>query len=181
MEKITHSYFSYDDKKGEEWKCNGLLHREDGPARIYTNGTKQYFYHGVLHRENGPAIEANHTYCWKYVYYKYGKIHNDKGPAYIEKWKDCEVLKYFQNNILHHIQGPAHLIKYCNHGNKKVENNYYINGTYFSQEQFEKIIKIIKKFCQKCKQKVRSKLAKNIVSNSPICYDVSNIIASYII
>jgi hypothetical protein len=32
------------------------LHREDGPA-IETNGHKAWYYKGLLHRENGAAIE----------------------------------------------------------------------------------------------------------------------------
>jgi hypothetical protein len=35
----------------------GLLHREDGPAREYSNGTKAWFINGKLHREDGPAVE----------------------------------------------------------------------------------------------------------------------------
>lgn len=41
------------------------LHREDGPAVEYANGTKEWCINGKLHRENGPAVEyANGTKQW---------------------------------------------------------------------------------------------------------------------
>lgn len=36
---------------------DGKLHREDGPAVEFSNGTKEWYLKGKLHRENGPAIE----------------------------------------------------------------------------------------------------------------------------
>jgi len=35
----------------------GELHREDGPAVEYNDGTKEWWLNGQLHREDGPAIE----------------------------------------------------------------------------------------------------------------------------
>lgn len=32
-----------------------LLHREDGPAKEFTNGHKEWWFFGVLHRADGPA------------------------------------------------------------------------------------------------------------------------------
>lgn len=34
-----------------------VLHREDGPAVIYSNGTKRWYIDGLLHRIDGPAVE----------------------------------------------------------------------------------------------------------------------------
>jgi hypothetical protein len=34
-----------------------ILHRLDGPAVIYTNGDKEWFFMGMRHRIGGPAIE----------------------------------------------------------------------------------------------------------------------------
>ena len=34
----------------------GKLHNENGPAVIYTNGLKVYYWHGKKHRLNGPAV-----------------------------------------------------------------------------------------------------------------------------
>ena len=52
-----------DGTKG--WYTNGKPHREDGPAIEYANGTKQWWVNGKLHREDGPAIEwANGSKEW---------------------------------------------------------------------------------------------------------------------
>ena len=44
-------YFVYCD-----WKKDGKLHREDGPAVIYADGSKDWCQDDVLHREDGPAV-----------------------------------------------------------------------------------------------------------------------------
>lgn len=35
----------------------GSLHREDGPAIIYADGTSVYYKYGKLHRLDGPAVD----------------------------------------------------------------------------------------------------------------------------
>ena len=35
-----------------------VLHREDGPAIEWSNGTKSWYRDGKRHREDGPAIET---------------------------------------------------------------------------------------------------------------------------
>ena len=49
-----------------EWRVNGKLHREDGPAIEYANGAVEYWYFdGKLHREDGPAVTyANGEKFW---------------------------------------------------------------------------------------------------------------------
>jgi hypothetical protein len=41
----------------EYYNEQGQLHREDGPAIIFSNGRKQWWINGKLHRVDGPAIE----------------------------------------------------------------------------------------------------------------------------
>jgi len=49
----------------KEWRLNGQLHREDGPARELFNGTKFWFQNDQLHHLDGPAIEfANGSKEW---------------------------------------------------------------------------------------------------------------------
>ena len=45
------------DNGDKEWRVNGVLHREDGPAVEYPDGHKEWWVNGVLHRENNPARE----------------------------------------------------------------------------------------------------------------------------
>jgi len=52
-------------KNRAEWFFDGKLHREDGPAIEYTDGTKYWYKYGLYHREEGPAIEyANGSKYW---------------------------------------------------------------------------------------------------------------------
>ena len=67
------------DKYGNKiYYLNNALHRNDGPAFEYADGTKCWYKNGLRHREDGPAIErANGTKCW----YKNGDCHREDGPA----------------------------------------------------------------------------------------------------
>ena len=47
------------------WYQNGYLHRLDGPAAEYFNGDKRWFQNGDPHRLDGPAVEyVNGPKCW---------------------------------------------------------------------------------------------------------------------
>ena len=67
-----------DEYKNTRRYLNDKLHREDGPAIEYSNGSKEWYLNDNLHREDGPAAEyADGT---KYWYIK-GKRHRENGPA----------------------------------------------------------------------------------------------------
>jgi len=86
-----------------EWLINGNLHREDGPARIWHNGTQEWRINGKLHREDGPAvIYANGGQYW----YKNGKWHRDDGPAVIGA---DGTQQWYKNGNLHREDGPAYI------------------------------------------------------------------------
>jgi hypothetical protein len=42
------------------WYLHGKLHREDGPAVIYSDGDQFWYRHGQQHREDGPAAIYTH-------------------------------------------------------------------------------------------------------------------------
>jgi hypothetical protein len=44
---------------GKTWYENDNIHRHDGPAMEYTNGTKLWYINSKLHRLDGPAIEVH--------------------------------------------------------------------------------------------------------------------------
>ena len=67
----------YQDKT--EWlNKDGQLHRENGPAVEYANGTKSWWLNGERHREDGPAIEWG---AGVKEWYQNGKRHREDGPA----------------------------------------------------------------------------------------------------
>ena len=73
---------------------NNVLHREDGPAVEYVNGSKCWYKNGNIHRDGGPAMEfVDGRKYW----YKNGKRHREYGPAIEYK----EVKFWFLNDILY--------------------------------------------------------------------------------
>lgn len=68
-----------------EYRLNGLVHREDGPARISAmDDIKQWFINGKLHRDDGPAVinKGAHGTLY-YAWYWHGILHRKDGPAII--------------------------------------------------------------------------------------------------
>jgi len=66
------------DNGDREYLKDDLLHREDGPAYEWSDGTKFWYLNGKLHRDNGPAREyANGNKAW----YLNGDLHREDGPA----------------------------------------------------------------------------------------------------
>jgi len=63
------------------WKNSlGELHRDNGPAVIYKNGTKAWYQNDKLHRLYEPAII---NYNGRKEWYQNGKRHRENGPAII--------------------------------------------------------------------------------------------------
>jgi hypothetical protein len=50
-------YSGHSSNKERHWYKNNNLHREDGPAIEYADGTKYWYKEGKRHREDGPAVE----------------------------------------------------------------------------------------------------------------------------
>ena len=55
-------YHIEDDYHGNRFYYNnaGLLHRTDGPAIVYADGSKSWYQNELLHRTDGPAIDWIH-------------------------------------------------------------------------------------------------------------------------
>jgi hypothetical protein len=72
------------DQYGSKYWYNDELdlHREDGPAIEFVNGSKFWYIDGKQHRLDGPAVEnANGANYWCID----GKLHRLDGPA-IERY-----------------------------------------------------------------------------------------------
>ena len=121
------------------WKLDGKLHREDGPAVKYADGTEVYYVNGKLHREDGPAIK---NFNGREEYYINDKCHREDGPA-VKLANGYEA--YYINEIFHREDGPA--VKYAD-GTEE----YWLNGNQYSKEAFYKKI-------HKRKNKVKKSLA----------------------
>ncbi len=119
---------SVDYHGNQKWKNEyGFPHREDGPAIIYRNGTKEWHQYGQLHREDGPAKEVPYVPCYlKYAFglqglyfrlkawwyaeqyfirywFREGQLHREDGPAV-----EClDYSEWYMNDKLHRMNGPA--------------------------------------------------------------------------
>ena len=60
------------------WYQNGETHRVCGPAIVYSDGRCEWVQHARLHRLDGPAIEVP-NFCNEW--WTNGKRHNEFGPA----------------------------------------------------------------------------------------------------
>jgi hypothetical protein len=66
------------DEHGVKYFLDGKLHREDGPAIEYNDGTKWWYLNGKVYREDGPAHECSSgTKRW----FQNGVLHREDGPA----------------------------------------------------------------------------------------------------
>ena len=61
-----------------EWRLEGKLHREDGPAVVRQDGVQQWWVNGERHREDGPAFIEEHEMKQWWVQ---GLLHREDGPA----------------------------------------------------------------------------------------------------
>ena len=107
-------YHSNGQKHAEEWFCNNILHRVDGPATQYWFDSGQLFaeiwyLNGETHRVNGPSNQE-----W---------VRN--GHKKYEEWR--------VNNNFHRVTGPAR-IKWDING--KVEYEFwFLKGRKLSVDQ----------------------------------------------
>ena len=62
----------------QRWYINSKLHRTDGPAEIYPNGTEKWYQYGKLHNSNGPAVIYKNG---KKLWFIHGELHRIDGPA----------------------------------------------------------------------------------------------------
>jgi hypothetical protein len=76
-------YRRVESKDSIKYYRGNKLHREDGPAIEWANGTKEWFRNGQYHREDGPAfIQSDGTTFWL----RNGQLHREDGPAI--EWAD---------------------------------------------------------------------------------------------
>ena len=90
---IKKYYVTVDEEGTTRWykdaKCK-VLHRENGPAIQYAEGTKFWFQNGQCHRTDGPAVVyTNGTRYW----WQNGLLHRTDGPAVIT----AEIKRWYIN------------------------------------------------------------------------------------
>ena len=98
---MTQSTRTTDEAGIIRWKLpNGKLHREDGPAIEWPDGTKEWFKHNLLHREGEPSVIRPGGEEWHIN----GNLHRDGGPAII---RPDRAMIWYQHGRIHREDGPA--------------------------------------------------------------------------
>lgn len=101
------------------------LHRLDGPAVQYADGTECWYQNDKRHRLDGPAIEyANGEKYW----FQNNQFHRLDGPA-VELVDGSKL--WYQDDKLHRLDGPA-----IESANGSVA--YWIDGEQLTLAQFKK-------------------------------------------
>ena len=114
------------DDGSERLELDHKLHREDGPALIFPDGTKTWYRHGIIHRDGGPAVEMEHgTKKW----FQNGEEHREDGPAI--EYGDGRPGKWFFRGKLHREDGPAMV-------SKGGEALWFIHGDQLNEEEIAK-------------------------------------------
>lgn len=72
----------------KKWLVEGKLHRLDGPAIEYADGTKSWYVNDKFHRLDGPAIEHADGYKGWYVEGK--QMSKEEFKEYIKPKPTCE-------------------------------------------------------------------------------------------
>ncbi len=100
----------------------GNLHKEDGPAIEFEDGSFSWYYHGVIHNPNGIAVKnVNIVDSW----FQNGKLHRLDGPAII----------YYSVGVPNdHLMEPKIKLMYWHLNGKAINCS--------SQEEFERLIKL---------------------------------------
>lgn len=131
------SFYENGDISLQEWYENGLLHRLDGPASVYTdvdnNTVELWMVNGRRHRVGGPAVIINKKNYYSEEWFEHGIIHRLDGPAYTCVQNGVtEIEQYFKNGAYHRVNGPANTVYYSR---KKPTGD--VHRTLWIQEWFE--------------------------------------------
>lgn len=159
-------YIKYQNTGNQIWFKNGLCHRDDGPAIIWSipssqEGRKEWYQFGKLHREDGPAVEdplnnINFYYldgkfieaeCFKQKLQDYLKSEVEKikfltlSSDYFERVKGgFKITNRFKTNYYINNQGQLHRIDgpalVPSKLDSVVKNGYFLNGKEYSEIEY---------------------------------------------
>ena len=76
---------------------NGEIHNENGPAVIYSDGSKRWYINNLEHREDGPSAEhSNGQKDWLYKNTCYGENEDFTIETWIEKVEQLKRKEEFE-------------------------------------------------------------------------------------
>ena len=124
---MTEKYYVEVNDTGTYWHTwpgtDRKLHRLDGPAIEYSDGSRAWYQNGQRHRIDGPAVEyADGHREW----FQNDLLHRHDGPAI--ECPDGD-RAWLQNGLLHRLDGPA-----IEHTVGTYE--WWINGAWHTEESW---------------------------------------------
>ncbi len=149
--KFTGQYFKNDKNEYEKlfvhhYYKNGKLHRDNAPAKVYTNGNEVWYYNGKIHRDDAPAIINKIPLDF---------IDNVDLVDDEELPLKCLYHVWYHDGVFHRIGGPAvESIHLYSKNEESVYTEFYIHGVEYSESEYNKLMKIVNKFIRKIKRKV---------------------------
>jgi len=185
-DKLTQSKFYY---------FYGILHNDNGPAfiRMKNNSIMTgWMIYGLMNNTENPSFvkeglkdteeEGNSFVAW----YKDGCYHRVNGPAIIFKSEMYNFHEefYYNEGKMHNLRG-ASIVSMDKSQLKVNRRDYYIDDVKYSKKEYQKIVKLIRKFTYKLLTPIRKRLYEIITNetnkySSTFCKDVVNKICEYI-
>jgi hypothetical protein len=172
--KFTGQYFKNSNNEYEklfvhQYYKNGKLHRDNAPARVYTNGNEVWYYHGKIHRDNAPAIINKIPLDF---------IDNVDLVDDEELPLKCLYQVWYNNGVFHRLGGPAvESIHLYSKTKECVYTEYYINGVEYTEHEYNKIMENVNKFIRQLKQKVIINKIINVIKmpvNEDIVFEIAD-------
>jgi hypothetical protein len=117
------------------YNSKGQLHREDGPAIEWRDGSKHWYINNQLHRIGGPAIERP---TGDKEWYINNRLHREDGPA-IDYGNGTQ--EWFINGLPHRLDGPA--IIYRTKHSQKSHKIWFIHGRRIDVSSNEEFLRIV--------------------------------------
>lgn len=86
-----------------------ILHKVDGPAVVWSDGSCEYFQNGIIHNENGPALVEKTSSYTRSLWYVNGNLHREDGPAleHVTQNGDKNYYEYWVDGKKHRTDGPT--------------------------------------------------------------------------
>lgn len=110
---------------------NKIVHRENGPAIDYGNGTGAWLIDGKMHRIGAPAaIDSFGREAW----YINGELHREDGPAMTD---ELGTTAWYYGGNLHRLDGPAIQTS-------QGIDFYWVDGKEYLKEDFENLKEVRK-------------------------------------
>jgi hypothetical protein len=152
--KFTGQYFKNSNNEYEklfvhQFYKNGKLHRDNAPAKVYTNGNVVWYQHGIIHRDDAPAVINQIPLDF---IDNIDLVDDEQLPL------KCNYNVWYNNGVFHRLTGPAvesiHIFKKQDQIiEKMLHKEYFINGIEYTEKEFISVMNKVKKIIHNMKKK----------------------------